>query len=161
MVISWQLLPFRRAAFPILVHWIIFSCPLSTLPLHGTVILTLPGLIWTISLLASSSICIAGHRLALTGYCLASVHWQPALRDAYATSLLPLHPDLRPILPSSSGGLDTAVALFSAAVLRAASLSGMPAKVPESTCRKHAPFYDHECLLSKRRFRDAIQQALG
>ena len=107
---------------------------------------------------------IAGHQPALTGCSLASVHWQPALRDAYATSLtslISLHPDLRPALPSSSGGLDTAVALLSAAVLRAASLAGMPAKVPKSSYRKHAPFYDHECLVSKRRVRDALQQALG
>ena len=89
------------------------------------------------------------------------VRWQPALRDTYATSLIPLHPDLRPTLPSSSGALDTAVASFSAADLRAASLAGMLAKVEMSICRKHAPFSDHECLLSRRRVRDAIQYALG
>ena len=57
--------------------------------------------------------------------------------------------------------LDVAFEHFSAAVLKAASLAGMPSKVFSSGSSRHAPFYDHECLLSKRRVQHAIRQGLG
>jgi hypothetical protein len=102
---------------------------------------------------------IPGHRPVFSGMPLPSRVWKHAFRDPYATALslsLLLSPMLAPLpdpalLSSAFFALDTLV-------LNACTSAGMPPRQSHTATHTSAPFYDAECVSSKRRYRAALRR---
>jgi exonuclease III len=104
--------------------------------------------------------CISGISPPSTGDPFPSLSWNPALRDLYVEALQSsssLPSLLSPI--SNPSTLESAFATFDTIVLEASASAGMPLRFPRSgPPHKHAPFYDTECVTSKRLYRAAIRR---
>lgn len=92
-----------------------------------------------------------------TGTKLKKVTWRFSSQDSYATALQGMPTALSPTLVDSPLSLDQEFKAFTQSILNGAAMSGMPCRESTTRPRDNAPFYDTDCVSSKRRLRAAIR----
>jgi hypothetical protein len=102
---------------------------------------------------------VPGQPPVISGTPLPSRHWRHAFRDPYACALLssPLLSSLAAPIPDPAH-LTAAFSTLDTLVLAACTSAGMPPHGAPRTTRPSAPFYDRECVSSKRRYRAALRR---
>ena len=109
--------------------------------------------------MSQNSKCIPGLSPPPAGTPIPGLSWRPAHRDLYASALLDssvLSTLSDPI--TTPAQLDAAFSRFDAAVLDASAIAGMPAHIRRPSVHRNAPFYDAECVASKRLYRAALRR---